>query len=71
MVFEEGTIRLRRLDYILSNNDVNGLGCMYKTQTFGDQREGESYRKSETFLNQWEGVTLRNRTRRREGEKTF
>ncbi len=46
VVFEEGTIRLRRLDYVLSHNDVSGLGCMYKTQTFGGQREGESYRSS-------------------------
>ncbi len=46
VVLEGGTIRLRRLDYILSHNDVNGLGRMYKTQTFGIQREGESYRSS-------------------------
>jgi hypothetical protein len=46
VVFEEGTIRLRRLDYVLSHNDVSGLGCMYKTQTFGSQREDESYRSS-------------------------
>jgi hypothetical protein len=40
------TIRLGKLDYIHSHNDVNGLGCMYKTQTFRIQREGESYRST-------------------------
>ncbi len=52
-----GIIRLGKLGYIHNHNGVNGLGCMYKAQTFRIQREGESYRstirKVETFLNKW------------------
>ena len=69
------TIRLRRLDYILSHNDVNGLGCMYKTQTFRIQKEGESYRstirKVETFQNKWKRWILYNRARRKKGENVL
>ena len=41
-----GISRLGKLGYIHHNHGVNGLGCIYKTQTFGNQREDESYRSS-------------------------
>ncbi len=35
-----GIIRLGKLGDIHNNYGVNGLGCMYKAKTFGDQRGG-------------------------------